>query len=106
LNRIAKEVGSRAKAFKLVKRDKKLVRFYLPLEPVEDVTEALGEDEGQDVVLELWRVLGSANGARGIPYPGFERFVVAILQLGFLAGIIVGYAGLGGILAKSRRGSR
>ena len=31
LNRIAKEVGSRAKAFKLVKHDKKLVRFYLPL---------------------------------------------------------------------------
>ncbi len=35
LNRIAKEVGSRAKAFKLVKRDKKLVRFYLPLQPVD-----------------------------------------------------------------------
>ena len=33
LNRIAKEVGGRAKAFKLVKHDKKLVRFYLPLEP-------------------------------------------------------------------------
>lgn len=33
LNRIASEVGSRAKAFKLVRHDKKLVRFYLPLEP-------------------------------------------------------------------------
>lgn len=33
LNRIAEEVGSRAKAFKLVKHDKKLVRFYLPLQP-------------------------------------------------------------------------
>src|SRR2546428_7264458 len=33
LNRIANEVGSRAKAFKLVKHDKKLVRFYLPLQP-------------------------------------------------------------------------
>src|ERR1019366_7037068 len=33
LNRIAEEVGSRAKAFKLAKHDKKLVRFYLPLEP-------------------------------------------------------------------------
>ena len=31
LTLIAREVGSRAKAFKLVKRDKKLVRFYLPL---------------------------------------------------------------------------
>jgi type I restriction enzyme M protein len=33
LNRIAKEVGGRAKAFKLVERDKKLVRFYIPLKP-------------------------------------------------------------------------
>jgi type I restriction enzyme M protein len=33
LDRIAAEVGSRAKAFKLAKNDKQLVRFYLPLEP-------------------------------------------------------------------------
>lgn len=33
VNRIAREVGSRTKAFKLVKHDKKLVRFYLPLKP-------------------------------------------------------------------------
>lgn len=33
VNRIAREVGSRAKAFKLVTHDKKLVRFYLPLKP-------------------------------------------------------------------------
>ena len=33
VNRIAQEVDSRAKAFKLVKSQKKLVRFYLPLEP-------------------------------------------------------------------------
>lgn len=33
LNRIAKEVGSRAKAFKIIERDHKLVRFYLPLKP-------------------------------------------------------------------------
>ena len=33
INRIAQEVGSRAKGFKLVKHDKKLVRFFLPLEP-------------------------------------------------------------------------
>src|SRR5207249_11841156 len=33
LDRMAKEVGSRAKAFKLVKHDKKLVRFFLQLEP-------------------------------------------------------------------------
>lgn len=33
IDRIAKEVGSRTKAFKLIKHDKKLVRFYLPLKP-------------------------------------------------------------------------
>jgi type I restriction enzyme M protein len=33
INRISKEVGSRAKAFKLIRHDKKLVRFFLPLEP-------------------------------------------------------------------------
>jgi type I restriction enzyme M protein len=33
VNRIADEVGSRAKAFKLVEKDHKLVRFYLPLRP-------------------------------------------------------------------------
>src|SRR6186713_2726151 len=30
LNRIAEEVGSREKAFKVVEKDHKLVRFYLP----------------------------------------------------------------------------
>jgi len=35
INRIAKEVGGRAKAFKLVNKDKKLVRFYIPLEPAD-----------------------------------------------------------------------
>jgi HsdM N-terminal domain len=33
IDRIAKEVGSRAKVFRFVKHDKKLVRFYLPLQP-------------------------------------------------------------------------
>ncbi len=33
INRIAQEVGSREKAFKWVKQDKKIVRFYIPLEP-------------------------------------------------------------------------
>src|SRR5215208_801770 len=35
LNRIANEVGGRTKAFKLVERDKKLVRFYIPLKPLD-----------------------------------------------------------------------
>src|SRR4051794_2066514 len=33
LNRIAAEVGSRRTAFKLVEKDHKLVRYYLPLKP-------------------------------------------------------------------------
>ena len=33
LNRSAKEVGSRQKALAPVKRDKSLIRFFLPLEP-------------------------------------------------------------------------
>jgi type I restriction enzyme M protein len=33
IDRIAKEVGSRAKAFELVERDKNLVRFYIPFRP-------------------------------------------------------------------------
>ena len=33
LDRIAKEIGSRQKAFQLVEHDKELVRFYLPLKP-------------------------------------------------------------------------
>src|SRR5438270_13652281 len=33
LNRIAVEVGARAKAWRLVENDHKLVRFYLPLKP-------------------------------------------------------------------------
>ncbi|OGV45962.1 MAG: hypothetical protein A2X46_07240 [Lentisphaerae bacterium GWF2_57_35] len=33
INRMAKEVGSRTKAVKLVRHDKKLIHFFLPLEP-------------------------------------------------------------------------
>jgi type I restriction enzyme M protein len=35
INRIAQEVSSRAKAFKLAANDHKLVRFYLPLKPAD-----------------------------------------------------------------------
>ncbi len=37
LNRIAKEIGSRKRAFQLAKADHKLVRFYLPLVPDDPV---------------------------------------------------------------------
>ena len=42
---------------------------------IEDVAQALGKDEREDIVLVFWRVLGPADGAGSIPYPGFEGFV-------------------------------
>lgn len=56
LNRIAEQVGSRAKAFQLVQLDHKLVRFYLPLQPedpeqpvwsvIRQLADRIGENEG------------------------------------------------------------
>src|SRR3990167_2587081 len=66
LNRIAQEVGSRAKAFKLVKHDKKLVRFYLPLEPknpddaVWSVIRTLSDKIGEQLTTSL-RAIADAN---------------------------------------------
>lgn len=66
LNRIADEVGSRAKAFKLVKQDKKLVRFYLPLEPVDpeqpvwSVIRTLSDKIGEQLTTHL-RAIADAN---------------------------------------------
>ena len=66
INRIAKEVGSRAKAFKLARADKKLVRFYLPLEPkspddpVWSVIRTLSDRIGEGVTSHL-RAIADAN---------------------------------------------
>jgi type I restriction enzyme M protein len=66
LDRIAKEVGSRAKAFRLVKHDKKLVRFYLPLEPknsddpVWSVVRTLSNKIGEQLTTHL-RAIADAN---------------------------------------------
>ena len=66
LNRIANEVGSRAKAFKLVKHDKKLVRFFLPLEPknsedaVWSVIRTLSAKIGEQLTTHL-RAIADAN---------------------------------------------
>jgi type I restriction enzyme M protein len=66
LNRIAQEVGSRAKAFKLVKHDKKLVRFYLPLEPknpddaVWSVIRTLSDKIGEQLTTHL-RAIADEN---------------------------------------------
>jgi len=59
LNRIAQEVGSRAKAFKLVSRDPKLVRFYLPLlpddpeQPVWSVIRKISDKIGEGVTTHM-----------------------------------------------------
>lgn len=69
LNRIAQEVGSRAKAFKLVKRDKKLVRFYLPLEPknpddaVWSAIRTLSDKIGESLTTHL-RAIADSNPLR------------------------------------------
>lgn len=66
LNRIAEEVGSRAKAFKLVKHDKKLVRFYLPLEPknpddpVWSIIRTLSDKIGEQLTTHM-RAIADAN---------------------------------------------
>jgi type I restriction enzyme M protein len=66
ISRIAKEVGTRAKAFKLVKHDKKLVRFYLPLEPknpedsVWSVIRTLSDKIGEQLTTHL-RAIADAN---------------------------------------------
>ena len=50
---------------------------------IENIAEALGEDEREDVVLELRRILRASNGTSGVPDPGFEGFVVTIFHSGF-----------------------
>ena len=68
INRIAEDnsVGSRAKAFKLVKHDKKLVRFFLPLEPknpdepVWSVIRTLSDKIGEKLTTHL-RAIADAN---------------------------------------------
>lgn len=66
LNRIAPEVGSRTKAFELVKHDKKLVRFFLPLEPknaddaVWSVIRTLSDRIGEQLTTHL-RAIADAN---------------------------------------------
>ncbi len=52
---------------------------------IEDVAEALGEDEREDEVLVLRRVLRATDGAGGVPDPGFEGFGGAVKSL-FFAG--------------------
>lgn len=72
LDRIAAEVGSREKAFRLVKADKKLVRFYLPLvpadpdEPVWSVVRTLSDKIGEQLTTHLRDVAKSNPLLQGI----------------------------------------
>jgi type I restriction enzyme M protein len=66
VNRIAKEVGSRKKAFQLAKADHKLVRFYLPLvpedpdQPVWSVIRKLSDKIGEGVTSHM-RAIAKEN---------------------------------------------
>jgi type I restriction enzyme M protein len=66
INRIAKEVGSRTRAFDLVERDKTLVRFFLPLrptdpdQPVWSVIRTISDHIGERVTTEL-RAIATHN---------------------------------------------
>jgi type I restriction enzyme M protein len=72
LDRIAAEVGSRRKAFKVVKADKQLVRFYLPLEPedpdepVWSVIRTLADHIGENLTSHLRDIADSNPLLKGI----------------------------------------
>src|SRR5688572_3819600 len=72
LNRIAAQVGSRAKAFQLVDKDHKLVRFYLPLrpqnpeEPVWSVIRKLTGEIGESLTTYLHDIAKANPALEGI----------------------------------------
>ena len=80
---------------------------------IEDVAEALGEDERENIVLVFRRVFSPADGTGGIPYPGFERFVfgnkfshAGIFQSNWNLSAPIGsgtFPGLSGIKVRWRR---
>ncbi len=45
---------------------------------IEDIAQALGEDERENELLVFGCVLGAADAAGGIPDPGFERFAIDV----------------------------
>ena len=72
VNRIAAEIGSRKKAFQLVKADHKLVRFYLPVEPddpeqpVWSVIRKLSDKIGEGVTTYMRAIAGENLLLEGI----------------------------------------
>jgi type I restriction enzyme M protein len=81
LNRIAKEVGSRAKAFKLVRHDKKLVRFFVPLTPADpnddvwSVIRKLSDRIGERLTAHV-KVIANENALKALRKI-LEKFVSA-----------------------------
>ncbi|MDA8000900.1 MAG: type I restriction-modification system subunit M [Alphaproteobacteria bacterium] len=72
LNRLAAKVGSRKKAFQMVRADPKLVRFYLPLrpkdpeQPVWSVIRKLSDKIGEDVTTHMRKIAGKNRLLKGI----------------------------------------
>lgn len=72
INRLASEVGTRAKAFKLVEHDKKLVRFFIPLVPknieeqVWSVIRKLSDKIGETLTTYLRAIAKENNVLSGI----------------------------------------
>ncbi len=72
LNRIATEVGSRKKAFRIAKADHKLVRFYLPFvpddpeQPVWSVIRNLSDKIGESVTTHIWAIAKENPPLQGI----------------------------------------
>ena len=78
------ETGSGGEAVELVIALGELERLFPRPDPggdaiqliIEDIAEALGEDEREDEVLVFRRVLRTTDGAGGVPDPLFQRFVL------------------------------
>lgn len=72
IDRIAEEVGSREKAFKLVEMDKTLVRFYIPLKPdnvndqVWSIIRTLADEIGQNVTTYMREIAQENQALSGI----------------------------------------
>ena len=72
LNRIAQQVGSRKKAFQLVKADHKLVHFYLPLmpddpeQPVWSVIRKISDRIGEEVTTHMRAIARENPPLQGI----------------------------------------
>jgi len=72
INRLAADIGSRAKTFKLVKHDKKQVRFYIPLvpanieEPVWSVIRKLTDKIGENLTTYLREIAEENSTLSGI----------------------------------------